>query len=48
MSVDRNLKKLLGLRIAKLRKIKGLSQEKFAENVGISQRAISRIENGAR
>ena len=47
MSADKNLKRLLGLRIAKLRKTKGFSQEKFAEKVGVSPRSISRIENGA-
>ena len=47
MSADKNLKRLLGLRIAKLRKTKCFSQEKFAEKVGVSPRSISRIENGA-
>ena len=46
MPVDKNLKRLLGQRIAKLRKARGLSQEKFAEKVNILPRAMSCIENG--
>jgi len=47
MSKNRNFKTLLGSRIAKLRKIKGFSQEKFAEKIGLSQRTLSGIETGA-
>lgn len=46
MSENKDFKSSLGLRIAKLRKIKGLSQEKFAEAIDISQRGLSRIETG--
>ena len=41
MSKNKDVKTLLGLRIAKLRKIHGFSQEKFAE-----QRNLSKIETG--
>ncbi len=47
MSNNRDIKKLLGSRIAKLRKTKGLSQEKLAEALNISSRSLSRIETGA-
>lgn len=43
---NKDFKKLFGTRIAKLRNIKNLSQEKFAEKVNISQRSLSRIETG--
>ena len=36
--------RLLGLNIAYYRKLKGLSQEKLAERVGISRTHMSRIE----
>lgn len=46
MLQNRDIKKLLGSRIAKLRKIKGFSQEKFAEALNVSSRSLSRIETG--
>ena len=46
MSKNKDVKTLLGLRIAKLRKIHGFSQEKFAEAIDISQRNLSKIETG--
>lgn len=39
--------KLIGARIVYYRKIKGVTQEKLAENVGISPQYLSRIENGS-
>ena len=39
-------KRLLGARIKELRRIKGLSQEKIAEIVGVDPKHISRIEVG--
>lgn len=39
--------KNLGKRIKELRKNKKLTQEQLAENVGIEQKQICRIENGA-
>lgn len=36
--------RLLGLNIAYYRKLKGLSQEKLAERVGVSRTHMSRIE----
>ncbi len=41
-----NIKKQLGQRIAKLRKAKGYSQEKFAELIGIATSSLSYIETG--
>lgn len=38
--------KKLGARIVYYRKIRGLTQEKLAEEVGISPQYLSRIENG--
>lgn len=38
--------KKLGARIVYYRKINGLTQEKLAEEVGISPQYLSRIENG--
>ena len=46
MTIEGNLKKLLGLRIAKLRKAKKLTQEQLAEKINTSPRALSCIENG--
>lgn len=40
------IKKLLGKKIKNLRVKKGLTQEKLAEMVGISQRSLSGIEIG--
>lgn len=37
----------IGKRIAKLRKEKGLSQEKLAEKLGVSSQAVSKWENDA-
>lgn len=39
-------KKLLGKRIRQLRKNNGLSQERFAELIGIDPNSVSRIECG--
>lgn len=39
--------KRIGARIVYYRKIKGVTQEKLAENVGISPQYLSRIENGS-
>ena len=39
-------KELLGSRIKELRKLKGLSQEKLSEKVGIDPKHLSRIEVG--
>ncbi|MCQ2739525.1 MAG: helix-turn-helix domain-containing protein [bacterium] len=41
-----NLKKQLGTRIQTIRKQRKLTQEHFAELVGIAQKSISRIESG--
>ena len=40
------LKKQLGQKIQELRKKKKLTQEKFAEMVGIDPKNVSKIENG--
>lgn len=39
-------KELLGMRIREVRKLRGLSQEKLAEKVGVDPKQISRIEGG--
>lgn len=39
-------KRLLGMRIKELRKIRGLSQEALAEKIGIDPKHLSRIEVG--
>jgi transcriptional regulator with XRE-family HTH domain len=39
-------KVLLGERIRELRKIKGLTQEQFAELIGVEQKHVSRLELG--
>lgn len=39
-------KKLLGVRIQELRKIKGLTQEQLSQKVGLDPKHISRIEVG--
>jgi len=39
-------KVLLGERIRELRKTKGLTQEKFAEMIGVEQKHVSRLELG--
>ena len=41
-----NLQKQLGKRIQYLRKIKGFSQEVFAEKIGIATNTLSSIETG--
>ena len=41
-----DIKKLLGAKIKSLRNQRGITQESFAEQVGISPRSISFIENG--
>ncbi|MEI6155171.1 MAG: helix-turn-helix transcriptional regulator [Deltaproteobacteria bacterium] len=40
------VKKLLGMRIKELRKVRGLSQEELAEMIGIDPKHLSRIEVG--
>lgn len=43
-----NLKEIFGLRVKELReKILGLSQEQFAERIGIHRNSLSKIENGS-
>ena len=39
-------KELLGMRVREVRKLRGLSQERLAEKVGIDPKQISRIEGG--
>ena len=39
-------KELLGMRIREVRKLRGLSQERLAEKVGVEPKQISRIEGG--
>ncbi len=41
-----NIKNILGKRIKELRKSKGLSQEKLAEMIDLSQNSLSNIECG--
>lgn len=41
-----SMKKLLGTKIRYLRKMKGISQEKFSEMINISPRQMVRIEMG--
>ena len=41
-----NLKKLIGARIQKLRKQKGLTQDELSERVNISSKYLSSIERG--
>lgn len=38
----------IGLRIRELRKIKGLSQEKFANEIGMDRTYFAGVENGKR
>lgn len=40
------IKRLLGAKIKSLRNQKGITQEYFAEQIGISPRSVSFIENG--
>lgn len=40
------IKKLLGTKIKTIRNQKGITQEYFAEKIGISPRSVSFIENG--
>lgn len=47
MSENLDIKRLLGKRIKELRLKKGMTQEKFAEFIGIGERNISKIECGA-
>ena len=39
-------KELLGMRVREVRKLRGLSQERLAEKVGVDPKQISRIEGG--
>ena len=41
-----NIKKLLGKKIQKIRKTRGITQEKLAELVELDTSSISHIENG--
>lgn len=41
-----DIKKKLGARISALRKIKGFTQQKFAEKIGIATSSLSYIETG--
>lgn len=41
-----DIKKILGLKIKKLRQQKGLTQEQFAEKIGIATRTLAGIEIG--
>lgn len=41
-----DLKQMIGSRIQRIRKIKGLTQDKLAENVNISPKYLSSIERG--
>ena len=43
-----NIKKLFGSKIKSLRKSLNLSQEEFAEKIGLERDTISKIENGKR
>lgn len=40
------MKSLIGKRIKQLRKLKGLSQEKFARKIAIDRTYLSKIESG--
>jgi transcriptional regulator with XRE-family HTH domain len=46
--VARDFAKLFGERVRELRKRKGLSQEAFADSVGLERTYISGIERGCR
>lgn len=46
MNKDTNIKKVLGKRIQKIRRLKGFTQEQLAEMVGLSSNYISDIECG--
>ena len=41
-----SIKILLGKKVKRLRKLKGYTQEKFAEMIGITPRNLNRIESG--
>ena len=41
-----NVKVLLGKKIKRLRKLKGFTQEKFADKIDITPRNLNRIESG--
>jgi transcriptional regulator with XRE-family HTH domain len=41
-----NIKKILGLKIKRLRQKEGLTQEQFAEKIGIATRTLAGIEIG--
>lgn len=43
---DKELKKLLGENIRRIRKSKDLTQETFSEKIGIEPSSLSNIENG--
>ncbi len=43
----KELKVLFGERVAKLRKLKGLSQEKLSEQIDVSVSTLSNIETGS-
>lgn len=41
-----DIKQVIGARIQKIRKMKGLTQDKLAENVNISPKYLSSVERG--
>lgn len=41
-----SIKKLLGQKVKRLRKLKGYTQEKFADMIDITPRNLNRIESG--
>lgn len=41
-----NLQELIGKRVAELRKEKGISQQKFADDAGLERSHLTNIENG--
>lgn len=41
-----NIKKILGINLRKLRKINNLTQEEFAETIGMATKTVNIIENG--
>lgn len=46
MQINQNLRKGFGQRIRELRKVKGFSQEAFADKCGLMRTYMSRIETG--
>ena len=48
MQKDNTVEKLIGKRIQKLRKEKGLTQQQFAEMIDLSTNYVSDVERGTR